>query len=260
MSRLQTIDLGERGWQILHFPELVDNPSEVKAKVLELAGYMGYITVHGDYPGAMPISPDPNAPTSFFGTAGKLKIHTDVAWGKIPPRYIVMAAEIPDADGGGVSRHVNAWKTFQSLPDSMQHLLIEKPVKIPAAPHHIRAADMIDFGERQGIIRPSVSFDRQGLPLLRLIPDETFYNLNSDQPDVLEAITIWDEANEKAAESIFLELGMVALSDNHKIGHARGAFIDRNQSDLEDAFIDPRQSDPEIENRLLWRAYSNPVF
>lgn len=240
MSEYGSIDLGEQGWEVLYFPELVKNPGDVKSKVLEIAASLGHITVHGDYPGAMPIRPSAEAPESFYATSGALKFHTDVAWWPYTPPYgIVMGCERPAADGGGVSRHVNAWKTFQALPDKMRTLLIERPVLIPAAPHHIRSADMVDFGDRQGVIRPSVSFSDSGRPILRLIPDKVFFKLNRDQPDVLDAISAWSEANEKAADNILLKIGMVVVSNNlEKVAHARDAFDD--------------------ENRCLWRSYFNP--
>jgi alpha-ketoglutarate-dependent taurine dioxygenase len=240
MSNYEAMDLGEQGWQVLDFPELAEDPSGVKDKVLEIAAAIGSITVHGDYPGAMPIRLVPGAKESYYATPIPTPLHSDMAWWPgIPPKYIVMGCERPAEDGGGVSRHVDAWGTFRALPDETRELLITNPVKIPAAPHHVRSASMVDFGDKQGVIRPSASLRSNGEPIIRLNPDDKFFALNSDQPpELIAAIQQWKELNETGAESMLMSAGQVVVLDNHRVAHARTSF-----------------EDPD---RLMWRSYSNP--
>jgi alpha-ketoglutarate-dependent taurine dioxygenase len=232
------IELGEKGWQLLGSDAV--SAVNMEQSVLALARQIGTVVVNGDYPEVMRISPQPGAQKSYYKTPGAIPLHTDEAWWPgVPSRYIIMGCERP-ADDGGVSILADARTTFlEGLSEDEQKILAETPLKLPAPPHHTDKAGLTRFGEVLAIMQPIVELDTDDKPsLVRLNPNQDFYDLNDDQPGAIEIVKKWDAANRGSAEHILLAAGQIIIMDNHRVVHARTAFTDPN--------------------RVQWRAYSKP--
>lgn len=245
MSLPSGIELGEKGWHVLdaytvRAPDYVLSIANMDHSVLTLARQIGTIVVNGDYPEVMKLTPRPGAQKSYYKTAGEIPLHTDEAWWPfVPSKYIVMGCQQPAADGG-VSILADAKTTFiEGLSEDEQAMLATTPLKLPAPPHHTEKTGMSKFGAVQGILRPIVELDSRGEPqLVRLNPNQDFYDLNDDQPEAIKVVKKWDAASRRSAEHILLAAGQIIVMDNHRVVHARTAF-----------------SDP---NRVQWRAYASP--
>jgi alpha-ketoglutarate-dependent taurine dioxygenase len=239
MSSTQEINLEQQGWHVLEPDRTI--AANMEQAVLALACKLGTISINGDYPPAMKLTPEPGAKDSYFKTDGEIPLHTDEAWWPgLPSRFIVMGCERPAADGGGVTLLADAKRSFIELSDDQQTLLATMSLWIPAPPHHKENAGMVSVRGINAVPRTVVEIDTNGLPtLVRLNPNQKFYDLNRDQPESVEAVRKWDTINRGLAEKILLEPGQITIIDNHRAVHARTAFDDPN--------------------RVQWRAYANPM-
>lgn len=236
-------EIDRTGWQLIEPKMGAIDEKAVEEKVLEIAGELGEVVAHGNYPDVMRIAliPGEEKSKSYFKTPIETPLHTDMAWWPYQPaQYIVMGCVRP-AEVGGISRHANAFDTFRNLTNEEQRLLVGTEFKIAAAPHHELSQEMVIFNSgEQGVLKPAMVLKSNGEPeKVRLNPNADFFKINSDQSSkALSAMRRWNEANQSGAESRLMTPGQIIVVANDRAVHKRTAY-----------------NDP---NRLMLRAYSDP--